>query len=177
MLLLTSNKRCRLQQAAQVWRNPTNFLTDRLSQSVTNDSDAPKPCSNLPSSVWNLLVSTRPPTTPSWSATSTSVRTCMPTPYFLEVRPCSLVLLIVCRKKSPPSPHQPWRSRSSLHQRGNTPSGSVDPSWLPFPHSNRCGSPNRNMTSLVHPSSTENASKLFGWLSSQITVHFLWNLS
>merc|ERR1712019_302008 len=63
--------------------------------------------------------------------------------------PCSQVLLTVCRK----------RSRSSPHQRGNTPSGSEDPSWLPCPPSNRCGSPSRNTTNLAQPSSTENASK------------------
>merc|ERR1712100_294601 len=61
----TSNRRCRLLQAALLSRSPTNFPTDRLSLSGTNDSDAPRPCSNPPSSVWNPLVSTRPPTTPS----------------------------------------------------------------------------------------------------------------
>merc|ERR1712019_75539 len=63
--------------------------------------------------------------------------------------PCSQVLLTVCRKKSLPSPHQ----------RGNTLSGSEDPSWLPCPPSNRCGSPSRNTTNLAQPSSTGNASK------------------
>merc|ERR1712168_1305911 len=63
--------------------------------------------------------------------------------------PCSQVLLTVCRRRSMGSPHQ----------RGNTPYGSEDPSWLPCPPSNRCGSPKQNTTSLVHPSSTENASK------------------
>merc|ERR1711962_985944 len=39
-------------------------------------------------------------------------------------------------------------------------SGLEDPSWLPSPPSNRCGSPNKNTTSLVHLLSTGNASKL-----------------
>merc|ERR1712142_10666 len=52
------------------------------------------------------------------------------------------------------------RSRSLPHQRGNTLSGSEDPSWLPCPPSNRCGSLSRNMMSLAQPLSTGNASKL-----------------
>merc|ERR1712184_223608 len=36
-----------------------------------------------------------------------------------------------------------------------------DPSWLPSPPSNRCGSPSKNMTNAAHPLSTENASKLY----------------
>merc|ERR1712168_1576106 len=63
--------------------------------------------------------------------------------------PCSQVLLTVCRR----------RSLSSPHQRGNTPYGSEDPSWLPCPPSNRCGSQKQNTTTRSHPSSTENASK------------------
>merc|ERR1712212_1287239 len=51
------------------------------------------------------------------------------------------------------------RSRSSPHQRGNTPSGSEAPSWLRSPPSNRCGSASKNTTNLAHPSSTGNASK------------------
>merc|ERR1712165_207446 len=51
------------------------------------------------------------------------------------------------------------RSRSLLPQRGNTPSGSEAPSWLPSPPSNRCGSPSRNTTSAAHPLSTGSASK------------------
>ncbi|GFT48617.1 actin, clone 403 [Nephila pilipes] len=42
---------------------------------------------------------------------------------------------------------------------GSTPYGSVDPSWLPCPPSNRCGSPNRNTMSPAHPLSTASASK------------------
>merc|ERR1712224_304285 len=53
------------------------------------------------------------------------------------------------------------RSKSLLHQRGNTPYGSEDPSWLPSPPSNRCGSPSKNTTNAAHPLSTENASRLF----------------
>merc|ERR1712088_238895 len=36
-----------------------------------------------------------------------------------------------------------------------------DPSWLPSPPSNRCGSPSKNTTNAAHPLSTENASKLY----------------
>merc|ERR1711935_1220446 len=42
--------------------------------------------------------------------------------------------------------------------RGNTPSGSEVPSCLPFPPSNRCGSPNKSTMSAAHPLSTGNAS-------------------
>merc|ERR1711884_432853 len=73
--------------------------------------------------------------------------------------PCTLVLLIVCKRKSPPWPHPPLRSRSLLPQRGNTLSGSVAPSCLPFPPSNRCGSPSKNTTNAAHPLFTGNASK------------------
>merc|ERR1712029_288685 len=70
------------------------------------------------------------------------------------------VLLIVCKRKSPPLLHPPLRSRSLLHLRGNTPSGSVAPSCLPSPPSNRCGSPSKNTMNAVHPLSTGSASKL-----------------
>merc|ERR1711935_1101306 len=40
----------------------------------------------------------------------------------------------------------------------NTPSGLEVPSCLPFPPSNRCGSPNKSTTSAAHPLSTGNAS-------------------
>merc|ERR1712243_148501 len=53
------------------------------------------------------------------------------------------------------------RSRSSLLPRGNTPSGSVAPSWLPSPPSRKCGSPSRSSTRLVPALSTANASKSF----------------
>merc|ERR1739849_9692 len=66
----------------------------------------------------------------------------------LVAPPCTLVLLIVCKRKSPPL----------LHLRGNTPSGSVAPSCLPSPPSNRCGSPSKNTMSAAHPLSTGNAS-------------------
>merc|ERR1711997_1387837 len=89
----------------------------------------------------------------------TSERTCTPTPSCLVAPPCTLVLLIVCKKKSPPWLHQPLRSRSLLHQRGNTPFGSVAPSCLPSPPSNRCGSPSKNTMSAARPLSTGNASK------------------
>merc|ERR1711898_39396 len=43
-----------------LWRNPTNSQTVRSSPSVTNDSDAQRPSSSHPSSVWNPPVSTKP---------------------------------------------------------------------------------------------------------------------
>merc|ERR1719383_794794 len=56
-------------------------------------------------------------------------------------------------------------SRSSLLPRGNTPSGSVAPSWPPSPRSNRCGSPSKSTMNLVPRSSTGNASRLASfWL-------------
>merc|ERR1712066_368154 len=68
-----------------------------------------------------------------------------------EAPPCTLVLLTECRRKSPLLLHPPSRSRSLLHQRGSTLSGSEDPSWLPSPPSSRCGSPSRSMMSAAHP--------------------------
>merc|ERR1712156_653226 len=96
---------------------------------------------------WRPAASTRPPTTPSWSATLTSGRTCTPTLSCPEAPPCTLVLLTACRRRSP------------LPPRGSTPSGSEAPSWLPSPPSSRCGSPSRSTTSAAPPSSTASASK------------------
>merc|ERR1712204_131466 len=93
------------------------------------------------------------------SATSTSGRTCMPTPSCPEAPPCTPVLLTACRRRSPPLPPPPSRSRSSLPRRGSTPSGSEAPSWLPCPPSSRCGSPSRSTTSAAPPSCTGSASK------------------
>merc|ERR1712008_508292 len=45
-----------------------------------------------------------------------------PTPSCPEAPPCTPVLLIVCKRRSPLLPHPPLRSRSLLPQRGNTPS-------------------------------------------------------
>merc|ERR1712107_518803 len=81
------------------------------------------------------------------SATSTSGRTCTPTPSCPEAPPCTPVLLTACRRRSPPWLPPPSRSRSSLPPRGSTPSGSESPSWLPSPPSSRCGSPSRSTTS------------------------------
>merc|ERR1711899_487377 len=77
-----------------------------------------------------------------------------------EAPPCTPVSLTACRRRSPPWLPPPSRSRSSLPQRGSTPSGSEAPSWLPSPPSSRCGSPSRSTTSAAHPSSTASASKL-----------------
>merc|ERR1712192_262165 len=102
------------------------------------------------------------------SATLTSGRTCTPTPSCPEAPPCTLVLLTACRRRSPPWLPPPSRSRSSLPQRGSTPSGSEAPSWLPSPPSSRYGSPSRSTTSADHPSSTASASKKS--LSSNFTI-------
>merc|ERR1712203_287020 len=88
-----------------------------------------------------------------------SVRTCTPTPSCPEAPPCTQVLPTECKRKSLPWLHLPSRSRSLLHQNENPPYGSEDPSWLPSPPSNRCGSPSKNTTNAAHPLSTENASK------------------
>merc|ERR1711953_277602 len=69
------------------------------------------------------------------------------------------VLPTECRRRSPPLPPPPSRSRSSLPLRGSTPSGSEDPSWPPSPPSSRCGSPSRSTTSAAPPLSTASASK------------------
>merc|ERR1712107_647745 len=91
--------------------------------------------------------------------TSTSGRTCTPTPSCPEAPPCTPVSLTACRRRSPPLLPPPSRSRLSLPPIGSTPSGSEAPSWLPSPPSNRCGSPSSSTTSAAHPSSTASASK------------------
>ena len=98
----------------------------------------------------------------------------MPTPSCQVAPPCTLVLLIVCKKKSLPWLHPPLRSRSLLLQRGNTPSGLVAPSCLLFLLSNKCGSPNKNMMNVVHPSFTENVSKYDTQITfTRINIYFL----
>merc|ERR1711915_1061529 len=81
----------------------------------------------------------------------------MPTLSCPEAPPCTLVLLTVCRRRSPLWPLP--TSRSLLHQRESTLYGLEDPSLHPFPPSSRCGSPNRSTMSAVHPLSTGSASK------------------
>merc|ERR1711971_1541910 len=102
-------------------------------------------------------------------------RTCTLTPSCPAAPPCTPVLLIVCKRKSQLLPHPPLRSRSLLPQRGNTPSGSEAPSCLPFPPSNRCGSPNKSMTSAAHPSSTGSASNFSTNLLLQLLAFQLLN--
>merc|ERR1712234_43898 len=89
----------------------------------------------------------------------TFVKTCMPTLCYPAAPPCTPVLLTECRRRSQLLLLLPSRSRSSLHQRGSTPSGSVAPSWPPSPPSSRCGSPSRSTTSAAPPLSTASASK------------------
>merc|ERR1712183_1154088 len=161
MLPLTSSKRWPPLLPPPPSRSPMSFPTVKSSPSVTSVSVPPRPSSNLPSWEWNPAESTRPPTTPSWSAMLTSVRTCTLTPSCPEAPPCTQVLPTECKRKSLPWLHPPSRSRSLLHQKENTPYGSEDPSWLPSPPSNRCGSPSKNTTNAAHPLSTENAFKYY----------------
>merc|ERR1712203_1226862 len=110
------------------------------------------------------------------SATSTSGRTCTPTPSCPEAPPCTPVLLTECRRRSPLLPPPPSRSRSSLPPRGSTPSGSEDPSWPPSPPSSRCGSPSRSTTSAAPPSSTASASK-YSDIVVEKSPNFIFNLT
>merc|ERR1712025_123455 len=137
MLPLTLSRRCPLLPPPPPLRSLMNFPTARSSPLAMSVSAALRLSSSLPSLEWKPAASTRPPTTP----------------------PCTPVLLTVCRRRSPLLPHQPSRSRSLLHQRGSTLSGSEDPSLLPSPPSSRCGSPSRNTMSAAHPLSTGSASK------------------
>ena len=84
----------------------------------------------------------------------------MPTLSCLVAPPCTLVLLIVCKRRSLPWLLPPSRSRLLLPQKGNTLSGLEDPSWHPSPPSNRCGSPSKSTMNVAHPLSTGSASKL-----------------
>merc|ERR1712212_570513 len=159
MLPLTSSRRCPLLLPPPPSRSLMSFPTARSSPLAMSVSAALRLSSSLPSLEWKPVASTRPPTTPSRSAMLTSVRICMPTLSCLEAPPCTLVLLTVCRRRSLPLLHPPSRLRSLLHQRGSTLSGSEDPSLLPSPPSNRCGSPSRSMMNAAHPLSTASASK------------------
>merc|ERR1712203_1188228 len=104
MLPLTSSKRWPPLLPPPPSRSPMSFPTVKSSPSVTSVSVPPRPSSNLPSWEWNPAESTRPPTTPS-SAMLTSGRTCTLTPSCPEAPPCTLVLLIVCKRRSPLLPH------------------------------------------------------------------------
>merc|ERR1711992_452970 len=75
---LTSSRRCPPPLLPPPSRSPMSFPTVRSSPSATRDSGAPRLSSSLPSSEWRPAESTRPPTTPSWSAMLTSGRTCTP---------------------------------------------------------------------------------------------------
>merc|ERR1711935_979745 len=158
MLLLTSSRRCPPLLPPPPLRSPMSFPTARSSPLVMRGSGALRLSSSLPSLEWRSVESTRPPSTPSGSAMLTSGRTCTPTLSWPVAPPCTPALPIVCKRRSPLLHHPPLRSRSLLPQRGNTPSGSEVPSCLPFPPSNRCGSPNKSTTSAAHPLSTGNAS-------------------
>merc|ERR1712014_390232 len=85
----------------------------------------------------------------------------MPTLSCPVAPPCTPVSPTGCRRRSPPSPPAPSRSRSLLPPRGSTPYGSVAPSSPPCPPSSRCGSPSRSTTSADPPLSTASASKLY----------------
>ena len=141
------------------WRRATSCPTVRWSPSETRGSVAPRRCSSRPSWEWNPPASTKPPTTRSWSATSTSVRTSTPTPYCPAVAPCSPVSPTECRRRSPPWLRLPWRSRSSRPPNASTPCGSEDRFSPRCPPSSRCGSANRSTTNPAPQSCTANASK------------------
>merc|ERR1712106_1024205 len=168
MLPSTLNRRCPQPLPPPPWRSLMNFPTARSSPLEMNVSVAQRLSSSLHSLEWKPVASTRPPTTPSWSAMLTSVRISMPTPSCPEVPPCTPVLLTVCRRKSPLLPHPPSRSRSLLPQRESTLSGSEDPSLLLSPPSSRCGSPSRSTMSAAHPLSTASASKQFCFYKSTV---------
>merc|ERR1719427_2155171 len=130
-------------------KRATNCPMDKSSPSETKDSVAQKPSSNHPSSVRIFTVTTS----------------------FPEVPPCTQVLPTECKRKSLLLLHLPLRSRSLPHQRENTLSGSEVPSLLPSPHSKPCGSPSKTTMKLVHPLSTENASKFSFFSFSLFLVH------
>merc|ERR1712170_68020 len=87
--------------------------------------------------------------------------------------PFTLVLLTECKRRSLLWLHPPSKSRSLLHQKGNIQSGSVAPSWLLSPPSNRCGSPSKNTMNVVPPLSIENASKLSSHTNSSYYIFFI----
>merc|ERR1711962_1666453 len=103
----TTKQKWKPPELEHLWKRITNCPTVKSSPSETSVSEPLKPCSNPLTLVWKLSASTRQPTTPSCTATWTSERTCTPTLSCPVVRLCSPVLLIVCRRKSPNSPHQP----------------------------------------------------------------------
>merc|ERR1719154_11493 len=151
-----------------------NFPTVRSSPSVMNVSVAPNLFSSHHSWVWNPLVFTKLSSTQSWGATLISERTCTPTMSCPVVPPCTLVSLIVCRRKSLPSHHPPSKSRSLLPLSENTPYGSVAPSLPLSPLSSPCGSPRKNTTNLDPESSTANVSKLLLCYFHVIVHVILW---
>merc|ERR1719154_171252 len=101
------------------------------------------------------------------SATLISVRTCTPTLFFPVVPPCTLVLLIVCRRKSLPLLLPPSKSRSLLPLSENPPYGSVAPSLPLSPLSRLRGSPRKNTTNPAPELFTASASNLLS------TVHMI----
>merc|ERR1712071_612754 len=103
----TSSKKWPPPLLPLLWKSLTNSQTVKSSPSVTNDFDAQRPSSNHPSSVWNLPVSTKPPTTPSRTAILISEKTFTLTTSSPAVPPCTQVLPIECKRKSPPLPHPP----------------------------------------------------------------------
>lgn len=80
----TVQQQCKIKMNIRKYDYGTVWMF-RWSRSVTNDSVARRRCSSPASWVWSRAVFTRLPTTRSWSATSTSVRICTPTPSCPEV--------------------------------------------------------------------------------------------
>merc|ERR1712105_414760 len=105
-------------------------------------------------------------------------RICTPTLYSQEAPPCSLVLPTGCKRRSHPLLHQPSRSRSLLHQRGNTLYGSEDLSLLHSPLSSLCGCPSRSTTSPAQELLTANASKCYvsqNFYDQYFCINIFWN--
>merc|ERR1719154_281333 len=98
--------------------------------------------------------------TQSCDATLIFVRICTPTAFFLVVPPCTLVSLIVCRRKSHAWHLPPSRLRSLLLPSENTPYGLVAPFSHLSPLSKLCGSPRKNTTNPAPELFTASASKL-----------------
>merc|ERR1739838_793313 len=107
------------------------------------------------------------------NAMLTSGKISMPTLSCQVAPPCTLVLLIVCKKRSLPWLHPLSRSKLLLHLKGNTLFGLVVPFCLLSLHSNRCGSQNKSTMNAVHPLYTENASKCDTQNLTQIEINYI----
>jgi len=131
--------------------------------SEMRDSEPPRSCSNQN---WTIIVTTANSkvfnnmlTTPSKSAMLMLEETFIKILSSVVVQPYSTVWVKECGRNSINSLLLPIRSRFLPPQRESSQSGSVVPSLLLYLLSKPCGSTSRSTTSLVHLSSTENASE------------------